>query len=109
MDDSWAHEVGPNRVELIDIGEGSNGDFDPTNPADEPLLCLDHFERGADGQWKLIDEKFSRTKLPVTATAEMRVTALTRAMARVLGTDVPSDDQSYIEVAKRSSGPSCSM
>jgi hypothetical protein len=109
MQNGWAHEVGPHRVELIDIGEGINGDFDPTNPDDEPVLCLDHFTRDDDGKWNLIDADFKRTTLPVTAPAETRALALSNAMDIILHPERTIDDTSSRRSARRSSGPAYGM
>lgn len=45
-------EKGPVRVALVCLGEGYNGEYDPTNPEDELLLRFDLFLKDeTNGEW----------------------------------------------------------
>ncbi len=85
----WSLETEAYRAEFLDIGEGVKGDFDPADPDDEPMLCIDVFKRDSDGQLQLVDAAFCRTSIPVNATADIRQTALETVMGQVLHSGMP--------------------
>lgn len=53
------------RVELSWIGEGCEGDFDPGDPEDQPLLRFD-VSKFEDGSWEAVDDSSYCTQIPAT-------------------------------------------
>jgi hypothetical protein len=51
------------KVVWVDLGEGLNGDFDPTDPDDRSLLRFDVHERGAEG-WVPVESGSYCTLVP---------------------------------------------
>lgn len=59
-------------VQFSHIGEGLNGDYDPNDPDDIPLLRFDIYEL-VDGEWQQMDDASYCTGIPVdTPIAEIR-------------------------------------
>lgn len=59
------------RVELHSIGEGLNGDFDPTDPEDIELLRFDVY-RQEYGGWEPVDDASYCTKLPASSSSAIK-------------------------------------
>ena len=53
------------KVEFLNIGEGYNGDYNPQDPDDEPLIRFD-VSICEDGQWREVDDASYCTKLKVS-------------------------------------------
>lgn len=70
------HTGGEFAAEVSWIGEGEDGDYDPANPADEPLLRFDAY-RLVDGRWEEQPDGSYCTQVPAWCTA-----AQARALAR---------------------------
>ena len=70
------------RVELEDIGEGYNGDYDPDDPNDTPLLRFT-VSKHEDGEWYQIDDASYCTQLPVSITEEQANSVLNFIMNEV--------------------------
>lgn len=51
-------------VEWVDLGEGWNGDYDPSDAGDAPLLRFDTY-RKVDGGWEPFDDGSYCTAMPV--------------------------------------------
>ena len=72
------------RVELEDIGEGYNGDYDPDDPNDTPLLRFTVSIHYVDeDQWYQIDDASYCTRLPVSITEEQANSVLNLIMNEV--------------------------
>jgi len=55
---------GEYKVEWVDIGEGWDGDYNPNNPDDTPLLRFDTYRKDGD-EWEAIDDGSYCTAMPV--------------------------------------------
>lgn len=51
-------------AEWVDIGEGWDGDYNPSNPDDTPLLRFDTYRKNGD-EWEPIDDGSYCTAMPV--------------------------------------------
>ncbi len=72
---SLVREKGPVRVALVCLGEGYNGEYDPTNPEDELLLRFDLFLKDeTSGEWKSAESR--RTCFAANASAKDQKAAL---------------------------------
>ena len=70
------------RVELVELGEGKCGDYDPDDPDDIELLRFD-VSIFTDGEWQDIDDASYCTQLPTSATPEQKQSALEWIMNEV--------------------------
>ena len=52
------------KVELVELGEGFCGDYDPTDPDDMELLRFDVSRRGESGEWEEVPDASYCTLLP---------------------------------------------
>ena len=68
------------KVELEDIGEGWDGDYNPDDTEDEPLLRFTFLELVdedfPDGKWKQIEDASYCTQLPATTPEDIQKKAL---------------------------------
>ena len=71
---------GRHRVEFEDIGEGLSGDYDPTDPDDQPLLRFTTERRNDAGEWEEVPDGSYCTLLPTDTAHE----ALARAAEPIL-------------------------
>ena len=80
--DGWRLERGVACVELSDIGEGEDGDYDTTDPDDAPYLRFDVSVR--DGAtWEAVDDASYCIRFEANATIEIRRALLDRIMDEV--------------------------
>jgi len=63
------------KVELVELGEGWDGDYDPNDPNDEELFRFDVYLK-KDGKWIDPGDVSYCTQLPVTLTREKQRIAL---------------------------------
>lgn len=57
------------RVEWVNLGEGLDGDYDPNDPQDIPLLRFDVYRLdSASKTWDAVDDSSYCTRFPTTAT-----------------------------------------
>ena len=71
--------LGNYKAEFIDIGEGYNGEYDPTDPNDVALLRFDVYEL-VDGEWETIDDTSYCTAMPVDTPDDVLDKALTHLL-----------------------------
>lgn len=70
------------KVELESIGEGYNGDYDPDDPEDQPLLRFTVLKL-VDGEWEQIDDASYCTELPESTPNDLQGLVLTFIMDEV--------------------------
>lgn len=70
------------KVELEYIGEGYNGDYDPDDPEDQPLLRFTVLKL-VDGEWEQIDDASYCTQLPESIPNDEKMWVLTFIMNEV--------------------------
>jgi len=61
---------GNRKVEWVDLGEGLNGDYDPSDPADVELLRFDVMERD-DDEWVPLDDASACTQMPADSSDDI--------------------------------------
>jgi hypothetical protein len=59
-------EQGDKRVTWEWIGEGNEGDYNPDDPDDEPLLRFSCSKYTGDGEWEGMEDASYCTALPIT-------------------------------------------
>jgi hypothetical protein len=67
------------RVEFVELGEGRDGDYDPSDPTDIELLRFDvSMQLGEPGEdeWEVVDDGSYCCGIPVDATEEQKQEAL---------------------------------
>jgi hypothetical protein len=74
------------RVEWTDLGEGVDGDYDPTNPEDVALLRFD-ISRWNGFDWEPVDDASYCTNVPASTDTDTLMTLLQEIMNEV-GDDV---------------------
>jgi len=75
------------RITLHDeTGEGKNGNYNPDDPEDQPMLRFDVYELD-EGEWVEVDSASYCTALPATVSEEMMDKAL-MVLMRELGPGV---------------------
>ena len=65
------------RIELVNIGEGVCGDYDPEDPDDINLLRFDASIKNNDGEWEEIEDASYCTRLRADADIEQLKKAAT--------------------------------
>lgn len=65
------------RVELVNIGEGLCGDYDPEDPDDINLLRFDASIKNDEGEWEEIEDASYCTRLPADGDIELLKNAAT--------------------------------
>jgi hypothetical protein len=58
-------EWGDRKVSLCHIGEGYDGNYNPEDPEDTPLMRFDIYER-VNGEWEAMDDASYCTAIPAT-------------------------------------------
>lgn len=82
-------------VEVSWIGEGEDGDYDPTSPIDEPLLRFDAYQL-VDGSWEEVPDGSYCTQVPAWCTTE-QAHALARMVAQRLDIEGGSHPKRLLE------------
>jgi len=74
------------KVELVDLGEGYHGDFNPDDPEDEPLFRFDIycFDDDTNG-WELVSDGSYCTTTPVSTPADLKKKIIEYIMDKVEG------------------------
>lgn len=62
-------------AEWVDIGEGWDGNYNPSNPDDTPLLRFDTYRKNGD-EWEPIDDGSYCTAMPVDTPDNILLRAL---------------------------------
>ncbi len=73
------------RVELVNIGEGWNGDYNPEDPDDEELLRFDVYYKNPedkDMDWMEVEDASYCTQLPADASEDILEKAVTAIFKR---------------------------
>lgn len=71
-------ELGNFKLAFVYLGEGMNGDYDPSDPDDVPLLRIDIYRRGGrDGDWE--QEESRCTLFPAHVPFDWKYRALVTA------------------------------
>ena len=72
-------------IELVELGEGIVGDYDPDDPEDVELLRFDVSYRDTNNElgWTAFDDASYCTQLPVSATEDQRTNALKLLMGHI--------------------------
>lgn len=84
----WELIEGNTKVELEYEGEGYNGEYDPEDPDDEPLLRFAVYRRkNARAKWAYMDDSSYCTCLPATISDNEAQRALQIIMQEVSGKD----------------------
>jgi hypothetical protein len=79
---------GNTKIELEYIGEGFDGDYDPTDPDDLELLRYTVLQRESeDDEWEPVDDGSYCTMLPETLTDDEKMTALRILMSQLSNFD----------------------
>ena len=73
------------RVDIEWIGEGNEGDYDPTDSEDVPLLRFDVSKRNADGEWEQVQDGSYCTLLSATLPIETIQKAATYILRQLHG------------------------
>lgn len=81
-------ERGNRMAELSFIGEGYNGEYDPSDPDDVPLLRFDLYEM-IDGAWEALDDCSYCTALPATVSEYVVGQALDHILNATEGVERP--------------------
>ena len=74
------------KIDLNDIGEGINGDYDPEDLDDEPLLRITCYTRNGDDEWEQIPNGSACTQINANTTPEFLDRFLKFAMRRIAAT-----------------------
>ncbi|USN15602.1 hypothetical protein KIKIMORA_04840 [Brevundimonas phage vB_BpoS-Kikimora] len=69
-------ENGDDAVMLEYIGEGADGDYDQTDPGDEPLMRVSVERKGADGAWEYVEDSSYCTRISARASEAAKRLAL---------------------------------
>lgn len=75
-------ERGDVAVTLEWIGEGADGDYDPTDPGDEPLMRIG-VERRANGEWEAVDDASYCTNISARASQKGMILAMQYVLEQV--------------------------
>lgn len=59
------------KLEWVDLGEGWEGDYNPADPNDTPLLRADLYMKGENGEWESPDDSSYCTLAPVYTSTEV--------------------------------------
>lgn len=94
--DDWADRTaispdGRLRVVLEYLGEGWNGEFNPSRPSDAPLVRFTVAERDHDGDFQDLEGSSFCTSIPITTPPALLDAFAARIMARVVAGLVGKD------------------
>ena len=71
------------RVELVNIGEGYNGNYNPKDPEDEELIRFDvYYKKPDEKDWMEVDDASYCTYLPVNSDEDVLEKAVTAIFNR---------------------------
>ena len=87
MDFHTGIENGDYKVEFIDIGEGLDGDYNPEDPTDVPLLRFDSYVK-VDGEWEPVEDGSYCTRVSAyanKATLDALATIIVNGLVEVTG------------------------
>jgi hypothetical protein len=70
-------------VELVDIGEGFHGEYNPLDPDDQPLLRFYIYERDLDGMWVPVEDASYCTQLNANLSLADQIQIARTIMGRV--------------------------
>lgn len=82
------------KVVLEDIGEGKDGDYDPSDPDDKPLLRFTVYRRG-EREWEELDDSSYCTQIPVTTEKDEQL-----RLARLILAEVEAPAREHGRVKK---------